>query len=238
MVGAGTDATQLSTQQQQALANQSDVLFYGPDDDHATRWGGLPVVTERAQPFYGDGFGPELSAATKLARLHPDARIAIVKLARNGTSLYRNWDPDSRGGLYDALISRVRKATKALRDRGADVRIAGFFWMQGEWDANRRAHADAYGGRLAHFIASVRADLRAPRLPVVIGRIRDIRTVSKWCPWSNVVRSEQMRVAKADPRTSVVSTDGLSIDRKSPIHFDTLGTVQLGERFVQRRFGL
>jgi hypothetical protein len=75
-------------------------------------------------------------------------------------------------------------------------------------------------------------------MPVVAGRIRDVRTVSPWRPFSDVVRHSQMSVAVADPRTFLVSTDRLPIDPRSPVHFDTRGIVGLGELLVQRRFGL
>jgi hypothetical protein len=238
MVGASAITSELASVAPELLFPQDDVLFYGPDDDRATRWGELTSVTEPSQPFYGPGFGPELSAARRLAQLHPDATAAIVKFARNGTSLHTDWNPDRRGGLYDGLLARTRHAIHALRDISTHVKIAGVFWMQGEWDADTLANADAYGQNLVRFIARLRADLRTPNLPVVLGRIRDVRRVSLWRPFSDIVRREQQEVAIADPRTFLVSTDPLTIDPRSPVHFDTRGIVGLGQRFVQRRFGL
>jgi carbohydrate esterase-like sialic acid-specific acetylesterase len=84
----------------------------------------------------------------------------------------------------------------------------------------------------------VRRDLAAPDLPVVIGRIRDVRLVSRWRPWSDVVRLAQANVATDDPHAFLVRTDDLQIDVRSPLHFDTRGTIGLGERFVRRGFGL
>jgi hypothetical protein len=161
-----------------------------------------------------------------------------VKFARNGTSLHTDWNPDRRGALYDALLTRVRSAIRSLHDISGNVKIAGFFWMQGEWDADTLTNAKAYRANLARLIARLRADLRVPSLPVVAGRIRDVRTVSLWRPFSDVVRQAQMSVAVTDPRTYLVSTDGLPIDPRSPVHFDTRGIVGLGELLVQRRFGL
>ena len=238
MVGASAITSELASVAPHLLGPRSDVLFYGPDDDRATRWGELTSVTEPSQPFYGPGFGPELSAAPRLASLHPRARTAIVKFARNGTSLHADWNPDRRGALYDALLARVHRAQRAARDLGTRITIAGFFWMQGEWDADTLAHADAYGRNLVQLITRLRTDLRTPNLPVVLGRIRDVRRVSVWRPYSDVVRREQREVAAAVPRTFLVSTDGLEIDPRSPVHFDTRGIVRLGELFVQKRFGL
>jgi hypothetical protein len=238
MVGASAITSELGSLAPALLEPPDDVLFFGPDDDRPTHWGWLPSATEPTQSFYGPGFGPELSAARRLARLHPRSATAIVKLARNGTSLHTDWNPDRRGSLYEALLVRTRAALAALRPIADDVRIAGVFWMQGEWDAERLAYADAYGANLTRFIARLRADLRSPHLPVVIGRIRDVRRVSLWRPYSHVVRREQQEVAVADPHSYLVSTDGLTIDPRSPVHFDTRGTIRLGELFVQRRFGL
>ena len=238
MVGASAITSELASVAPQMIAPPDDVLFFGPDADRSTRWGWLPSATEPTQPFYGPGFGPELSAARRLAALHPRSAVAIVKLARNGTSLHTDWNPDRRNSLYHALLARTRHALDALRSVATDVRIGGVFWMQGEWDADTLAHADAYGVRLQRFIARLRTDLDAPHLPVVIGRIRDVRRVSLWRPFSHVVRREQAEVAVADPFTHLVSTDALTIDPRSPVHFDTRGTVRLGEGFVKSRFGL
>src|SRR5918996_149534 len=126
-------------------------------------WCPLKAPTEIVQPRLHQGFGPEIGAAQMLARMHPDSTIAIVKLARNGTSLYRDWDPARPGGLYGQMISRVRSAVADLRrTRPAEVRIAGFFWMQGESDSERLGPAEAYEANLGAFVRAVRKDLRAP----------------------------------------------------------------------------
>jgi hypothetical protein len=137
------------------------------------------------------------------------------------------------------MLVRTRAAMRSLASLShARVRLSGFFWMQGEWDTDTRAHASAYRANLARLIARVRTDLDAPRLPFVIGRIRDIRTFNPNRPFSDVVRAAQAGAADTDPNAFLVSTDGLSLDPRSRIHFDTHGTVGLGERFAQRRFGL
>ena len=234
MVGASAITSELLTVAPGLLTPPRDVMFFGPDADRATRWGELPAMTEPTQPFYGPGFGPELSAAPRLAKLDPGSRVGIVKFARNGTSLHTDWNPDRRGGLYDGLLRRIRTAYRSARDLTSRVKIAGVFWMQGEWDADTLANANAYADNLARFIGRLRADLRAPHLPVVIGRIRDVRRVSVWRPYSDVVRTQQERVAIDDPDTYLVSTDGLPIDPRSPVHFDTRGTVGLGHLFARR----
>jgi iduronate 2-sulfatase len=239
MVGASARSSALGDVAPGLLTPHPHVLFFGPTDDNAVRWGQMDAITERREPFYGPSFGPELSASRQLARLHPQTDVAILKLARNGTSLYRDWAPERRDGLYRALIDRTRTALRQLTVKyNAQAYLAGFFWMQGEWDSDTRRHALSYGANLTRFIARIRADLGVPDLPIVLGRIRDVRKVSRYRPFSHVVRAQQLAVAAIDPYTFLVATESLSIDRSSPVHLDTRGIVELGRRFVQRRFGL
>lgn len=239
MVGADAAASDLATIAPGAAVPASNVLFWGPFADFPMSWGPLEAPTEILQARTHQGFGPEISAARLLARKHPDSTVAIVKLASSGTSLYRSWDPSRRAGLYRQMISRVRSAVSKLRaTRQAPVRFGGLFWMQGESDSERFASAAAYDDNLASFIRSVREDLGAPRLPVVIGRIRDLRRdVRARYQFSDVVRQAQAEVTRTVPNTYLVSTEGLprSVGR---VHFNSRGTYELGQRFVDPQFPL
>jgi hypothetical protein len=239
MVGDSTQSAQLPLVDPKLAAEPTNVRFWGPNQDFAGRWGPLQAPTEIMEPSSHSGFGPEIGAAPLLAAGHPGTQVAIVKLARGGTNLYADWNPRSDLGLYVRLVARVLEAKRQLEtDTGKAVRIAGFFWMQGESDATLRGPASWYQKNLTEFIASVRQDLHAPRMPFVIGRIVDLRNVDFRFPYSGVVRDAQSRVAKTVPRTYLVSTDDLQRDSISPIHFDTRGTVDLGRRFVNRSFPL
>ena len=236
MVGAATMAAQLPVDRAGAAGAEERGARSGARPP--TRRGGgrrCKPPTEVWKNIFHEGFGPELSAGRALAELHPHSRIAIVKFAWNATSLYWDWDPNRTHSKYEAMISGTRHAIAKLAAKmKAPVRIAGFFWMQGESDANTYDHATSYGASLKEFIASVRADFRSPNLPFVIGQIDDVRKYHPvLLPYSKFVRAEQARVARADRHAFLVKTDGLEHAAASPVHFSTEGTIDLGRRFVQ-----
>jgi len=232
MVGDSTHSAQLPLVDPMLAREPSNVRFWGPNSDYAGRWGPLQAPTEIMEPTGHSGFGPEIGAAPLLAARHPDIQVAIVKYARGGTNLYGDWNPDNDLGLYIRLLARVTEAKRQLEaDTGKAVRIAGFFWMQGESDAQFSESASGYAKNLTGFIASVRRDLHAPNMPFVIGRIADLRWVDDRLQFSAVVREAQARVARTVPHAYLVSTDGLEHAALSSIHFSTRGTVDLGRRF-------
>jgi hypothetical protein len=240
MVGAATMAAQLPTIAPKLQVPNNRVTFWGPTTDAPRSWAPLQAPTEVWKNMFHEGFGPELSAGRALGDLHPKERVAVVKFAWNATSLTWDWDPNRSHSKYEAMIDGTRRAIHRLHTKfDAPVRVSGFFWLQGESDADTAEHASSYGANLREFIAAARADLRAPKLPFVIAQIDDVR---KYHPvllrHSHVVRAQQARVARADPRAFLVRTDGLGHNPVSPVHFSSEGTIDLGRRFVQRRFGL
>src|SRR5690606_34761302 len=142
---------------------------------------------------YSDRFGVELTLASRLKQLHPDANIAIIKYSRGGTSIdqraagkFGSWDPDFTGGegegqginQYDHFLATLRHAL-AVKDIDGDGETdtlipTGIVWMQGESDAAYTAEiAEAYEANLKRLMDLIRAALRYDDVPVVIGRISD-----------------------------------------------------------------
>lgn len=239
MTGAATMAAELPAVAPQLQMPSRDVLFWGPTSDVRRRWAPLQPPNEVLQNMFRAGFGPELSAGRRLDALHPHSRIAILKYAWNATSLYRDWDPGRERGIYRAMVASARTAVQRLEATyRVRAKISGFFWMQGESDSDKLVHARAYRSKLAHLIKSVRRDFRSPRLPVVIGRVANLKQYPPFFANSHIVRKAQHDVAGADPYTWLVSTDGIEHSPFSPIHYSTRGTLELGKRFVQKRFGL
>jgi hypothetical protein len=204
-----------------------------------------------------DRFGPELTFARRLRELRPGEPIAIIKYARNGSSLdvrargqWGAWDPHDREpapqgahegvNQYDHALAAIARAT-ASRDIDGDgeddtLIPAGIVWMQGETDATNPETAGAYAENLAELAELLRAALRADGLPFVIGRIsdrgvfegRDDRT---WA-FGDTVRAAQASVAEADPDAALVtSTDGYAYS--DPWHYDSAGYLDLGARFAE-----
>lgn len=227
MVGASAPAEDLPALAPELTGPQRNVLFFGPTNDRATRWSALQAPTEISQSLYGPGFGPELSTAAALSS--PDAPIAVVKFAHDGTNLYHDWDPSRSDGLYAAMIARTKLALALLAAQThAHPRIAAFFWMQGEGDSYRSDHADAYAANLKNFISHLRADLDVPHLRVVLGRIAPIAG-----PFSGVVRGAQTEIAKQGRDVTIVETSDLPHDPASLVHLNSSGELALGRRFAR-----
>jgi hypothetical protein len=233
MVGYAAESAELATVDPSLTAPSAAVRFWGPTDDYASRWATLQAPTEIVEAVHHEGFGPEISAAALLAAHHPQTTVAVVKLARGGTDLAYDWNPSNPVGLYHLLITRVITAQRSLQqETNSAVRISGFFWMQGETDSAFRLSASMYARNLAAFIEAARRDLRAPRMPFVIGRVPDMARFDAGVRFSGFVRSGEARVAHTEPYTYLVSTDGLEHDAASRVHFDTRGIVDLGRRLV------
>lgn len=125
---------------------------------------GTGFVVVDGRNVYSNRFGLEVSLAHALKAAAPNRKIAIIKYARNGSSIaigaagpWGCWDPDFQAtegehrenNQYDHFLITMRQA---LADRdidgdGADDRLIpkGIAWMQGESDAANPWHYDSQG---------------------------------------------------------------------------------------------
>lgn len=200
---------------------------------------------------YTDRFGPELSFAHTMKALHADRHIAIIKYARNGSSIdtlaagtWGAWDPDYVGtngiNQYDHFLSTIRNALRVRDidgDGEADTLIpSGIVWMQGESDAGY-GHEIAlrYEANLKRLMDLMRAAFHTDDLPVVIGRIsesgRDENDGIVWT-YGHIVRSAQSAYARSDHHAALVTaTDTYAYS--DPWHYDSEGYIDLGEKFAR-----
>ncbi len=113
-------------------------------------------------------FGPEVTLARRL--VDTGRRVAIFKYTLGATSLMRDWKSPGEGGMYDQMVKELQRACKLLEDQGHKPVCRGFFWIQGESDAETNEMANGYLDRLrllvSHFRNSV---VKNPKLPVVLG---------------------------------------------------------------------
>lgn len=170
-------------------------------------------------------FGPELGFGLEIERTRPGSQWALIKHSIGGTSLHTDWNPET-GPLYAAFVEHAGRALAELRaDRPAEV--VGMLWMQGESDA-ADPHAAPYEDRLRNFVHSVRADLGLHTLPVIVGLIS---TAPEWHRHT-VIRAAQHAVADTAHQVEVVETADLGRHPDDVYHYDTAGTLALGERFA------
>lgn len=176
-------------------------------------------------------FGPEITLARNLAGPVGTTPVAVIKIGYFGSNLAADWRPGATGGnrLYRTLLTEIERALRKLAAQGRPGVLAGFFWMQGETDANRADHADAYAANLEDFIGRVREDLSAPSLPFVLGRIGP--PPPKGYEFQNQVRRAQTSVAARVAATAWVDTDDLPRDTDH-VHLLAEGVLRLGERWA------
>ena len=128
-----------------------------------TAWGGRSLYRDFRPP--SAGLPPDAVLEKMLAdqqKRKKDATLADVK--------------KPFGASYRAMIEEVTGTLAGLGKHFPELadhkpELAGLVWFQG-W--NDMINADAtkeYASNLAHFIRDVRNDLRAPKLPVVVGQM-------------------------------------------------------------------
>lgn len=194
-------------------------------------------------------FGPELSfARTVRDRLpDPNAKLAVIKFAMGGSSLWKpdNWLSDGTsnsaadGKLYRIFQDVAKRGIAALKAKYPDctVEVLGMGWVQGESDALDGKGAE-YQKHLTDFIADVRATFGA-NLPFVLAKISpqqiegspDAKKIEEW----EVVRKAQDAVAATVPKVIATETSdpriypvakGLS---EGQFHYTTPGLLQIGK---------
>ena len=128
-----------------------------------TAWGGRSLYRDFRSPSSGrpanDVLKPMLEKAQKKK---PETTLADIK-AKYGAS-------------YRAMLEEISSTLKNLKEHfpdytGEGYEIAGFVWFQGWNDMISAQYTAEYAGHMANFIRDVRKDLKAPKLPFVIGQL-------------------------------------------------------------------
>ena len=161
------------------------------------------------------GVGPGLSFARALLTHDPGITIGLVPAAMGGSSL-DEWAPG--GKLYENAVKRARKAMQ-------NGTLSGILWHQGESDSNP-AKVATYGARFATMIASLRKDLGAANVPVVMGELGRFRVKNA----SDAFNAALPSIASGVPNCGYVTSEGLT-DRGDKLHFNTESQNILGQRY-------
>jgi hypothetical protein len=166
--------------------------------------------------------GPEVTFACEMQKALKKP-VGIIKHAKGGTNLAKDWNPEDPESLYAQLKQKVDAAGKAR-----EIRIAGMIWMQGENDSRYAEMAAVYPQNLANLIQTARKDFNSPDMPFVAGRVNP--------PPGKFSCVSQVRAAQetcAVPGYSYINCDDLP---KNPdnLHYNTAGQIELGKRFAQK----
>lgn len=233
----------------------TNVLFYYSrflnKGEGGERWRSLCQASETK-----DKFGVELSLGTKLQKLYPERRVALIKHALSGSNLYEQWDPgnrsgDVRGEEYAKFVETVHNAIKDLERQGFRPVIRAMVWQQGEADARDIAGMDRsrhYGANLKNFIEQVRKEFSCDSLLFVYGTVMPL--AAPRFTGRELVREAQVAVSESSgselsvKNAILVPADDLQMrcnDYQTPmpeddVHLGTYGLLNLGERFADAVF--
>ncbi len=245
-----------------------DVYIYHTQSTHDRKNFPSETVWQMLEPGHGteyrangdniqlsSRFGVEVSFAARMKELYPDKKIAIIKYARNGSSISADapakqqwgcWEPDFNegGGEFDAInqydyfLATVKAALKPGDidgDGQADQLIpAGIVWMQGESDAiGSKEVAEAYGANLKRLMDLMRAAFRHDDLPVVIGQISDSGQNARGRLWTHleILQDQQQQFVRDDEAARLVTTTK-NYNYSDPAHYDSAGYLDLGRQFA------
>jgi hypothetical protein len=251
------------------LKNFKDVyIFQGnsvPDGDTnggTGKWdvlkpgNGHEFKTDGKTNTLSDRFGLELSFAKRMKELFPNDKIALIKYAREGTSIdslakadFGCWDSDFHGkngiNQYDNFLITVKNALAETDIDGNgkkdEIIPSGILWMQGEGDAGYSEEiAGNYYGHLKILMNQMRAVLMTDDLPVVIGKISDSGKNKEGRVWprGELVQYAQEKFVKNDKNAAIVRSTKKYNYGNDPWHYDSPGYIDLGKNFADEVFRL
>ena len=149
-----------------------------------TSWGGKSLNTDFRPPSAG-------------AYAFNEKQIENFKKREKNLAEVRREKINSTGVYYRLMLDHIRKVLGDIKrlypayDAKAGYELAGFVWFQGWNDMvdggtyptrGQPGSYDAYSKNLAHFIRDVRKDLKAPKLPFVIGVMGVGGPIAKYGP--------------------------------------------------------
>ncbi|MEO0055112.1 MAG: hypothetical protein RLZZ50_1059 [Verrucomicrobiota bacterium] len=231
-------------------AERNDVLLYSHLHGEAPNADGTlgklgPLRPGRTQ-FPAGAFGPEIgighTLATELSRHSPERRLAIIKYAKGGSSLYGDWRAaGARGGddgpHYRIFKKVARDGLDALRTLHPDarIRLRALVWIQGESDTSAGLEiAKSYAENLRVMIEAFRSFAKEPDLPVVVTRLsaNQLKLSAPDRPehapfWA--VRECQDKLPSLLRGVKTVHTDGPEFSfLPDRLHFDAQGQLAIG----------
>lgn len=172
------------------------------------------------------GVGPGLAFGRVMAEADTSALIGLIPCAVGGSAI----DSWTLGGYHDQTKSypyddALRRAKLALQ-AGT---LYGILWHQGESDS-KLGLAEGYADKLSGLIARFRKELKAKRVPVVVGTLGDFYVGH--VPQAAIVNDAIRTVAKREKQVGLVESTGLN-DKGDKTHFDASATRELGRRYAE-----
>ena len=169
------------------------------------------------------GAGLGMTFAIDMAGDDPASRIGLIPCAFGGSPV-SSWQPGARH-----YTNAVRRAKLAMREG----KLKGILWHQGCADAMDRRRVDVYEQRLVRALSSLRHELGADDVPIVLGELGDYLAKNKkgfryWKEINALTSSAATKLGNA----AVVASKGLTPNRDI-LHFDTASLRELGHRYAK-----
>ena len=177
------------------------------------------------EPLHHDrptaGIGLAMSFARAVLDADPDANIGLVPRAVGSTPLAW-WMPGA--DLYEGAMDAAREVTR-------DGTIKAVLWHQGEHDSKSEADASSYSRRFSTMVATLRQQLDAASLPVIVGELGSYLSERPDFPHYRIVNAELRKVPDTLSHSAFVSADGLT-DKGDSLHYDARSLRVFGERYA------
>lgn len=178
------------------------------------------------KPGAGVGVGRTF-AAEMLKDLPKDVVIGLIPTAAGGSAI-ASWRPggyhdQTKSHPYDDAIKRIAIASQAGT-------VKGILWHQGESDCTPEKSA-VYEKELHELIARLRAQLKSPDLPFIVGQMGQFPEK----PWDDAKkRVDQIHreLPQKIKETAFVNSDGLG-HKGDQIHFNSESYREFGKRYAQ-----
>jgi hypothetical protein len=172
------------------------------------------------------GVGLGRTFAEVVAAAHPDVTIGLIPGAVGGSPIDA-WVPGyfyqpTRSHPWDDALARAKLALPSGT-------LHGILWHQGESDSNREL-APAHEAKLHKLIARFRAELKASKVPFIVGQMGQFPG-NPWNEFKQQVDRAHRELPQKVPHTAFANSDGLK-DKGDKVHFDSDSYRELGRRYA------
>jgi hypothetical protein len=172
--------------------------------------------------------GPGFGFAAELARKYPQITVGLIPVAVGGSGL-NSWEKGA--GNYKTAVARVELVAKT----GV---LKGVLWHLGETDAYRtNDDPHSYGKRLAQMIADLRAELKSPDLPFVVGQIGHWVARKRSFAFAGIINQQLTAIPSQVKRTACAASDGLGHEGGN-LHFNPAASHEFGRRYAAAYLGV
>ena len=188
-----------------------------------------------------------------MKELYPKDKIALIKYAREGTSIdslargpFGTWDSDyvgeNGGNQFKHYLKTVKNALNKIDfQKNEEVIINGIIWMQGEGDARYTEQiAQNYYGHLVTLFKEFRARIRDTDVPVAIGKISDSGKDPSGRVWKTgeLVQYAQEKYVVQDKKAAIVRSTKNYGYGDDPWHYNSAAYIDLGKNFADEIYKL